>query len=190
MDVPFLEASRMTFNYQEELSSWKKKIEEANRAYSKRRYSQAEVQFLDALKQAESWPEVEDKSEQTELQSALSKSLNNLAAIFHAQGKYAMAEEIYIRSLAIKKALFGEESLDYALNLQNLAACYSAKGRYDEAEKLFTESLAIRERLLGKDHPELSTTLRNFALLLKKIGRHEDATSMEARATNLEKAHS
>jgi len=180
----------MTFNYQEAISSWKKKIEEANSAFNRRRYSQAEVQFVDALKQAESWPTVEDAIEQRELQSALSKSLNNLAAIYHAQGKFAMAEEIYVRSLAMKKELFSEESLDYALNLQNLAACYSAKGRYDEAEKMFTDSLSIRERILGNDHPELSTTLRNFALLLKKLGRHEDATSMEARASNLEKAHS
>jgi tetratricopeptide (TPR) repeat protein len=180
----------MTFNYQEELATWKTKVEEANSAYNRRRYSQAEVQFVNALKQAESWPVVEDGNEQRELQSALSKSLNNLAAIYHAQGKFAMAEEIYTRSLGLKKELFGEESVDYALNLQNLAACYSAKGRYDEAEKMFSESLSIRERILGKDHPELTTTLRNFALLLKKLGRHEDATSMEARAAILEKAHS
>jgi tetratricopeptide (TPR) repeat protein len=158
------------FDFAGELSLWKKRIEEGNTAYLDRRFSKAEIRFSEALKQAE---------------SCLSKSQNNLAALYHSQGKYLLAEQLYLQSLQIKKRILGEENTEVALNLQNLAACYSARGRYEEAEDLFKRSIKMRESLLGENHPDLITTLENYALLLRKLNREQEAEEMEARAARL-----
>ena len=60
-------------------------------------------------------------------------------------GRYADAEPLYRRSLAILEAKLGPDHPDVATGLNNLAALYRAQGRYAEAEPLYRRSLAIRE---------------------------------------------
>jgi pentatricopeptide repeat protein len=179
------EQAQAQFDFACEMSLWKKRIEEGNAAYLDRRYSKAEIRFSEALKQAESWPKDPPPEQKHELESCLSKSQNNLAALYHSQGKYLLAEKLYLQSLEIKRRIFGEENTEVALNLQNLAACYCARGRYEEAEQLFNQSLKMRESLLGENHPDLVTTLENYALLLRKLNREQEAEKIEARASRL-----
>jgi tetratricopeptide (TPR) repeat protein len=76
-------------------------------------------------------------------------SLNNLAELYQAQGRYAEDEPLYKRSLAIKEKAFGPDHPDVALSLNNLAELYRAQGRYAEAEPLYKRSLAIWEKSQG-----------------------------------------
>ena len=39
----------------------------------------------------------------------MATSLNNLAGLYHAQGKYGEAEPLYKRSLAIREKILGPE---------------------------------------------------------------------------------
>ena len=48
-------------------------------------------------------------------------SLNNLAVLYSAQGKYAEAEPLYKRSLAIHEKALGPDHPDVAISLNNLA---------------------------------------------------------------------
>ncbi len=48
-------------------------------------------------------------------------SLNNLAGLYRAQGKYAEAEPLLKRSLAISEKALGPEHPDVATSLNNLA---------------------------------------------------------------------
>jgi tetratricopeptide (TPR) repeat protein len=80
--------------------------------------------------------------------------LNNLADLYRAQGRYAEAEPLYKRSLAIRETALGPGHPDVATSLNNLADLYRAQGRYAEAEPLYKRALAIREKALGPDHPE------------------------------------
>jgi len=178
------------FDFAKELVLWKKRVEEGNAAYVDRRYSKAEIRFCEALKQAESWPSKATVEQRVELDSCLSKSQNNLAALYHSQGKYAFAEELYLKSLEIKKRLTGEESAEVALNLQNIAACYCSKRKYAEAEELFKRALQIRTNILGQDHPDLTTTLKNYAILLRKLERPVEAEQLEARCAALAESKS
>ena len=54
-------------------------------------------------------------------------SLNNLAALYHDQGRYADAEPLYKRSLAIHEKSLGPDHPDVATSLNNLAELYQAK---------------------------------------------------------------
>ena len=84
-------------------------------------------------------------------------SLNNLAGSIRSQGRYADAEPLFKRSLAIREKALGPDHPDVAQSLNNLAELYQAQGRYADAEPLYKRSLAIREKALGPDHPDVAT---------------------------------
>ena len=67
----------------------------------------------------------------------VAQSLNNLALLYMAQGRYAEAEPLYKRALAILQKALGPEHPANATSLNNLALLYHAQGRYSEAEPLY-----------------------------------------------------
>ena len=106
------------------------------------------------------------------------QSLNNL-------GRYAEAEPLHQRSLAIKEKALGPEHPAVATSLNSLALLYQAQGKYAEAERLFERSLAIWEKALGPEHPKVATSLENYAALLRKAGRITEADRLDARAKTI-----
>ncbi len=65
------------------------------------------------------------------------KSLDNLAELHQAQGKYAEAESFYSRSLAIQEEALGPDHPDLLEGLNNLAGLYQDQGDYAQAEPLY-----------------------------------------------------
>ena len=110
------------------------------------------------------------------------RALNNLAALYRAQGRYAEAEPLYRRSLAIREKALGPEHPDVGTALNNLALLYQAQGRYAEAEPLYRRSLAIREKALGPEHPDVGTALNNLAVLYRAQGRYAEAEPLYRRS--------
>ncbi len=70
-------------------------------------------------------------------------SLDTLAEIHMALGRYAVAEPLFQRSLAISEKALGPDHTDVAVSLNNLAELYLTQGRYARAEPLFKRSLEI-----------------------------------------------
>jgi tetratricopeptide (TPR) repeat protein len=141
-------------------------------AFNKRRVNEAERQFAEAVKEAEQFGEDDNR---------LAVSLNNLAAVYHTQGKYGMAEPHYLRALEIRKRVLGDDHKDIASNLYNLAVLYSAKKDYDKAEGYYLQALAIREKALGDKHPDLQPILKSFAELMRRMDRPAEAEALDAR---------
>jgi tetratricopeptide (TPR) repeat protein len=108
--------------------------------------------------------------------------LNDCGVYLHHRARYAEAEPLYQRALAIREKTLGPEHPDVAQSLNNLAGLYYAQGQYAKAEPLHQRALAILEKALGLEHPYLATGLENYAVLLRAIGRQEEAATMEARA--------
>lgn len=174
----------------EHIAQWQAIVQEGHEAYGKRHFTEAELKFAAALRIAEKDAQPDElakvnSDECDAVNGRLAKSLNNMAALYHTQGKYAMAEDLYKRCLELKQSLHGDEHIEVAINLHNLAVLYSAKRRYEQAEPLFKRSLELRERLLGVDHVELITLLNNYALLLRRTDRAEEAAQMEERAQKI-----
>ena len=108
-------------------------------------------------------------------------------------GRYAEAEPLAERALAIREKALEPEHPRVAASLISLARLYKAQGRYAEAEPLLNRGLAIkatnlkrglaiREKALGPDHPDVATSMENYASLLRQIGRNSEAEAMEASA--------
>ena len=71
-------------------------------------------------------------------------SLNNLAALYQAQGKYAEAEPLFRQSLAIVEKALGPEHPNVATALDNYAKLLRKTNRNAEAAKLEARAQAIR----------------------------------------------
>ena len=84
-------------------------------------------------------------------------ALNNLAVLYQGTGRYAEAEPLFERALAIREKALGPDHPDVATRLNNLAVLYRDTGRHAEAEPLYQRALAIREKALGPDHPDIAT---------------------------------
>ena len=80
----------------------------------------------------------------------MATSLNNLALLYHAQGRYAEAEPLYQRALAIREKVLGPEHPHVATSLENYAALLKKMGRGAEAEPLEARARAIRARHAGE----------------------------------------
>ena len=111
--------------------------------------------------------------------------MNNLAGLFKAQDRYADAEPLYKRALAIYEEAFGPDHPNVAGSQNNLATLYDDQGRYAEAERLYKRSLAIREKTLGPDHPDVALSLNNLGHLYITQGRHAEAEPIYKRTLTI-----
>src|SRR6516162_10920 len=66
--------------------------------------------------------------------------LDELAACYYKQHKYAEAEPLLKKSLAIPEKTRGPDHPDVEVTLRNLAALYKDEGRYSDAEPLYKRS--------------------------------------------------
>jgi tetratricopeptide (TPR) repeat protein len=73
-------------------------------------------------------------------------SLNNLAASYQAERKYADAESLFTRALAIREKVLGPNHPHVAIVLENMADLYNKTGRQYEAAQLHARAKAIRWR--------------------------------------------
>ena len=117
----------------------------------------------------------------------VAQSLNNLAELYKAQGRYAAAEPLYKRSFAIMEKALGPNHPAVATALNNLAVLYKVQGRYAAAEPLYKRSLAIREKALGPNHPAVAKALEVLSNLYMKMGRVEEAKILSERAKEIQK---
>ena len=69
--------------------------------------------------------------------------LNELAGIYHLQGKRGEAERHYKRSIAIVEKTFGPDSAALEVPLNGLVALYQAQGRKIDAEAAERRSFAL-----------------------------------------------
>jgi tetratricopeptide (TPR) repeat protein len=108
--------------------------------------------------------------------------LNELGKLLYAQARYAEAEPLKRRSLAIDERVHGPDHPRVAIHLNNLAQLLKATNRLAEAEPLMRRALDIDERAYGPDHPSVSRDLNNLAALLQATNRLAEAEPLMRRA--------
>ncbi len=93
---------------------WETLMAEAVKAYQQADYAEAEKLFLASLKEAEKFGNHDMR---------LAARLNNMAELYRAQGKYAQAEPLFQRALAIAEKALRPEHPNIALSLEPQHAC-------------------------------------------------------------------
>ena len=151
---------------------WQMSFVAAQTALEQGRYAEAETMFLFLLKKAEEDFGPEDPK--------VASAARNLAMLYCLQGKYADAEPLLHRSLAIMEKA-DPEHIETSAILEQLAGLCEVQGRYAATELILQRSLAIRERALGPDHPHVANVLKHMAVLYEKIGKKDEAKRLEER---------
>ena len=113
---------------------WETYMAAGVKAYQQGNYPKAERQLEAALKEAEGFGPQDPR---------LATSLNDLGEVYRLQGKYAEAEPLYKRSLAIYEKALGPEHPNVATSLENYAALLRKTGRSDEATEMEARAKAI-----------------------------------------------
>ncbi len=114
--------------------------------------------------------------------------LGRLATLSYAKARYAEAEPLFRRALAMDLATCGPDHPAVAVDLHNLAELLRVTNRIDAAEPLFRRAMAIHEQRLGQDHPRVAADLNSLATLLQQTNRLDEAELMFRRALAIDEA--
>ncbi len=104
-------------------------------------------------------------------------SLNNLAELYRAMGRYEEAEPLYKQSLEITRTALGEDHPDFAISLWSMATLQTSLKRFSEAEPMHKRSLLILRRALGEDHPDTIKCQEQYDILRSKLSGDRPPTS-------------
>jgi tetratricopeptide (TPR) repeat protein len=110
-------------------------------------------------------------------QTALAEApmLTSKAEKLHAESKYAEAEPLLRKALAIWEEVLGRKHPDTATSYNNLGYNLHAQGQTKEAEPLLRKALDSREEVLGPIHPDTATSYNNLAYICQAQGRAREA---------------
>ena len=120
-----------------QIEQWQSHMDAATTAYRQGNYPEAEKRFVAAVEEAEGFGPQDPR---------LATSLNDLAVLYEARGRYAEAEPLYKRALAIVEKALGPEHPDVATSLENYAALLRKTERTTEAIKMKARAKAIRAK--------------------------------------------
>jgi tetratricopeptide (TPR) repeat protein len=113
---------------------------------------------------------------------------NNLGVLFRAKARFAEAESLYRRVLAIDEVNHGPDHPNVATGLNNLGLLLQQIGRNDEAERFLRRALEINETALSPHYPNVATGLNNLAELLLGMGRYVEAEPLVLRALAIDES--
>jgi serine/threonine-protein kinase len=92
--------------------------------------------------------------------------------------RYAEAEALYRRGLAIQRQVFGDRHMVFGHGMGNLAELLAKTGRYAEADSLLRGLLAMYEQIVGPEHEQVAATKEAIADLLAAQGRYDEAIAL------------
>nr|WP_283248246.1 tetratricopeptide repeat protein [Neochlamydia sp. AcF95] len=94
---------------------------------------------------------------------------NNLASIYHSQGKLEKAIACVKQCLKINLELHGKNHLLSAVDYENLEQLYQIQGNLEQAVKYVNRALKINQHLLEKKHPNVARLYNKVTSILKTI---------------------
>ncbi len=132
-------------------------------------------------------------------------SISNLGNVLYLQGRYADAEVVYRRALAMREKLLGGDHPDVATSLNNLAnvlqelnkdqqvlaseqrararlGAGGAASSTTDVEAMYRRALSIQERTLGRQNPATANSLNNLAVMLGLRGDFAQAEQLHRDA--------
>ena len=100
---------------------------------------------------------------------------NNLAMSYKGMGKFALAEQHYLRALETLEAKHGRDSEAVATVFNNLGGLYYVAGFPDQAKEMFADALAVRVKILGESHRDTAQSYSNLATACHELGENDEA---------------
>jgi len=151
------------------------------RAMKAGRLDEADRYFLRALDQASPFADDDPR---------LGTSLDNLASLRKTQRRFADAEQLYRKALAVFERAGPRSERHLAIVCNDLGTVRAAQGDFNEAEALIGRAITINERVRDGDDPEVASNLRNYAAVKLAMGKPGDAATAATRASAIDERRS
>src|SRR5262249_49669184 len=135
-------------------TTWQEYREAGQKARSAGHYNDAEKAFAQALAEAEKFGPDDHR---------LAVALGNLGGVYWAQGKYAEAEPLFERAVAIDEKALGPDHRLLSVSIYDLANLYCAMGKYEQAEPLFKRTIAIDAKAPAPNYAAAAEHLNGLA---------------------------
>ena len=97
-------------------------------------------------------------------------SKENLAEIYRQQGKFSLAEKLFLESIKGAVAEYGEEDSLVIQARSHLAQLYEDTGKLKKALLLHQQVYEVDLALLGEAHPNTAGDLNNLASVRRRQG--------------------
>jgi len=157
-----------------------------------------DMAFAGDPKDVRTWPSLDplaphakvviEYADRCEISEPTARLINQLGLLLQMKARYAEAEPLLRRALAIAEAGYGPYHLEVAINLNNLAALLWITNRLSEAEPLYRRALEIFEGSYGPDHPDVAKGFNNLAVLLRSANRPGEAEPLLRQALAISEA--
>ncbi|MBM3729126.1 MAG: tetratricopeptide repeat protein [Acidobacteria bacterium] len=114
--------------------------------------------------------------------------LDIIGRTYRGMGQSDKAKALFERSLAVRRAFAGDDSLETAEVLQSLGELRNTTGDYRGAESVLRQSLRIQSRARGNEHFDVANTKNLLGLVLYNLDRRDEAGALlEQASTTLER---
>jgi serine/threonine protein kinase len=120
-----------------------------------------------------------DFQSQPEVQAAV---MDAIGEVDLGLGRYDEAEPLLERSLALRRRIYGPESLEVARSLELLGRLKAERSDNAAAERLLRQSLTLKRRLLGSDDLEVAKTLNRLGGFLAEVQATPDVEKLHQEA--------
>jgi CHAT domain-containing protein/tetratricopeptide (TPR) repeat protein len=127
-------------------------------------------------------PVSQGKTPEPSHQAGEADQLNKRVTELFQAGRFAEAEPLLKRVLAIQERALGPEHPETGATLNMLAVVYYSQARYTDAEPLSKRAVAIYEKLFGRDHHFTAVVLHTLAGVYKGQARYAEAEPLYRRA--------
>jgi tetratricopeptide (TPR) repeat protein len=134
---------------------------------------------LKALRRVARMPDEDRVAYQT------AKIIDAQAGVLHAQGKYALTQPLFEKTLEIRRRLLTDEHPETANSYSNLAVILNDQGKYSLAQPLYEKALEIRRRLLTDEHPDTAESYGNLGANLNDLGKPALAQPLVEKALEI-----
>lgn len=162
--------------------AWQAFNDGAEAQFKAKNYFDAEVLFLKAKTQAVSM------GEKTEL----AKTLSDMGWMYDNLKRYGDAEKVYTELLAVRKVLFGDNSLEVARAYRLIGNEQVNQGKLPLGEANYLLALNILDALIGNSNPapdadtkELIGLLRNLVTVCQLEHKDADAQAYQTRVASV-----
>ncbi len=152
----------------------------AEKLYRLRRDRQGEGQWLtwDARWQLEEIKRLRGRPAPERRQLRNAQRLNAAGVRLRRAGRFAEAERLHRRALAIQELALPARHPELAQTLNYLGLALDDQRRSAAAEREYRRALAIRREVLPANHPDLALSLSNLAINLNDQGRRREAEQL------------
>jgi CHAT domain-containing protein/tetratricopeptide (TPR) repeat protein len=168
----------------EKAGRWSDAVTAAQQALALRTRAQGADHYLtiDADWRVKTLRRIEAMSPEERASLKLRDDTDKRVAALYQEKKYADAQPLLEKSLAITRRLYGEDHPDTAASYSNLGTNLEIRKQYTAARPIFEKALAIRRRIYSADHRLTADACSKLALNYSALGKADAAQPLLEQA--------